>query len=78
MTCSRPTLQHGHKLTSILATRIMNPWADSTAWGLGSGICKANLAAFNLTRLQLEYREGLPGLQLGQARQQVQWINILR
>ena len=54
VTCRRPPLQHGHKCTSILATRAMNPWADSVAWGLGSGIYKASLAAFNLTRLKLE------------------------
>ena len=34
-----PTLQEGHKPTSILATRTMNAWADSMAFGLAAGIC---------------------------------------
>lgn len=53
VTCRRPTLQHGHKFTSILTTRAMNPCADSMAWGLAAGICKASLAALSLTRCSL-------------------------
>src|SRR5665647_2157193 len=33
VTYSRPVLQHGHCDTSILPTRVMKAWADSTAWG---------------------------------------------
>ena len=44
-----PTLQHGHKPTSILATRTMNAWADSMACGLATGIRKASCAAGSLT-----------------------------
>src|SRR5450830_1596813 len=54
VTCRRPILQHGHKLTSSLATRAMNPWADSSARTFAAGICKARLAALSLTPLQLE------------------------
>ena len=49
-----PTLQHGHKPTSILATRAMNAWADSMACGLAAGICNARRAAESLTPLHAE------------------------
>ena len=52
--CNRPVLQHGHCDTSNLRTRAMNAWADSTAWGLIAGICKAKRAASSFTALQAE------------------------
>lgn len=52
VTRKRPTWQHGHKLSSISATRAMNAWADSIASRLGAGMCKACLAAASLCALQ--------------------------
>ena len=46
-----PTLQEGHKLRSILATRAMKAWAHSSACKFGAGICKAARAAGRLTPL---------------------------
>jgi hypothetical protein len=53
-TLSLPTLQHGHKPTSSLATRAKNAWADSMACGLDCGICKAARATASFTPLQLD------------------------
>src|SRR5450830_1217498 len=53
-TYSRPVLQHGHCDTSNLRTRAIKAWADSTAWGLIAGICKARRAASSFTALQAE------------------------
>jgi hypothetical protein len=52
VTRKRPTLQHGHTSTSVLATRAMKALADSIAWGLLAGICKASLAAPSFCALQ--------------------------
>ena len=48
-----PCPQHGHRPTSIFATRAMKAWADSMACGFVGGICKAARAAASLTPLQL-------------------------
>ena len=50
----RPTLQIGHKRTSILATRAMNACAESSACALRAGICKASRAALSCLALQPE------------------------
>ena len=54
VTCNRPVLQHGHCDTSNLRARAMKAWADSTAWELIAGICKARRAASSFTALQAE------------------------
>lgn len=51
-TLSVPTLQHGHRIVSILATRAMNACADSRACGLALGICNANLESLSLSVLR--------------------------
>lgn len=51
-TRNRPTLQHWHTNTSLLATRCMNARADSTACGLTAGIGKVWRATPSLSDVQ--------------------------
>lgn len=54
ITRKRPTWQHGHRRTSIFATRAMNSWAHSCARRPTAGISSARRAAAGLTPLQAD------------------------